>query len=179
MAPRLKTFITSDGLTEYIVAASSKPKALAAWGVRQDLFKEGRAHETDDPELVKLAEAAPGEVITRRLVAKVADLPSAEVIPFKPRPRARPEPRAKAAPPAKAKPPPKPWSPAPADVRRVADLERRLQAHEARYAETRDALAMERRRLDEREARERSRYRNERDDLEGKLAAAKRRLRPS
>ena len=35
MAPRLKVFFTSDGLTDYVVAVSSKAKALAAWGVRR------------------------------------------------------------------------------------------------------------------------------------------------
>jgi len=65
MAPRLKAFVTSDGLTDYVVAASSKPKALAAWGSHQDLFKTGLAHETDDPELVAAASAQPGEVLRR------------------------------------------------------------------------------------------------------------------
>src|SRR5207302_4006506 len=65
MAPRLKVFVTSDGLTDYIVAASSKPKALAAWGSHQDLFKTGLAHETDDPALVKAATAQLGEVLRR------------------------------------------------------------------------------------------------------------------
>lgn len=65
MAPRLKVFVTSDGLTDYVVAVSSKAKALAAWGVRQDLFKEGAAHEADDPALVKAALAQPGEVLRK------------------------------------------------------------------------------------------------------------------
>lgn len=65
MAPRLKVFLTSDGLTDFVVAASSRPKALAAWDVRQDLFKEGLARETDDPALVDAARAQPGEVLRR------------------------------------------------------------------------------------------------------------------
>src|SRR5678815_757140 len=65
MAAKLKVFVTSDGLTDYVVAVSSKAKALAAWGVRQDVFKEGAAHETDDRELVKAATAKPGEVLRR------------------------------------------------------------------------------------------------------------------
>ena len=175
MAPRLKTFITSDGFTDYIVAVSSKPKALAAWGVRQDLFQEGRAHETDDPELVKAAEASPGEVITRRVadLAKLTERPMAEVIRFTPAAKAKSD-----AKPAKLRSAPKPWAPAAADVRRVADLERRFGESQARHAEAQDALALERKRLDEREAHERSRFRAERDELESKLAAAKRRLRP-
>jgi hypothetical protein len=65
MAPRLKVFVTSDGFTDYVVAASSRAKALAAWGVRQDVFKEGAAHETDDPALVKAATAQSGEVLRK------------------------------------------------------------------------------------------------------------------
>ena len=65
MASRLKVFVTSDGLTDYVVAVSSKAKALAAWGVHQDVFKEGAAHQTDDPVLVKAATARPGEVLRR------------------------------------------------------------------------------------------------------------------
>ena len=66
MAARLKVFITGNGFTDYVVAASSRPKALAAWGVSQDLFKEGAARETDDPALVKAALAQPGEVLERK-----------------------------------------------------------------------------------------------------------------
>ncbi|MET0273491.1 MAG: hypothetical protein ABW360_10925, partial [Phenylobacterium sp.] len=65
MAPRLKVFLTSDGLTDYVVATSSKAKALAAWGSHQDLFKTGSAHETDDADLVKAATAKPGEVLRK------------------------------------------------------------------------------------------------------------------
>jgi hypothetical protein len=70
MAARLKVFVTSDGLTDYVVAATSRAKALAAWGVRQDLFKEGRAAETADAALVAAALAKPGEVLTRSKGAK-------------------------------------------------------------------------------------------------------------
>ena len=65
MAARLKVFVTTDGLTDYVVAASSRAKALAAWGLRQDAFKEGRAHETQEPALTKAALASPGEVLRR------------------------------------------------------------------------------------------------------------------
>lgn len=65
MAARLKTFVTSDGMTDYVVATSSRAKALAAWGVRQDLFKEGRAYETNDPALIRAAAAQPGEVLRK------------------------------------------------------------------------------------------------------------------
>lgn len=62
---RLKTFITSDGLTDFVVATTSRPKALAAWGVRQDLFKQGAARETDEAALVKAATKTPDVVLER------------------------------------------------------------------------------------------------------------------
>ena len=68
MAPRLKVFVTTNGLTQYAVATSSKAKALAAWGTKQDLFKEGMASETNEAPLVQAALARPGEVVTRSVV---------------------------------------------------------------------------------------------------------------
>ena len=48
MALKLKTFVTSNGLTDFVVGTTSKTKALAAWGVGQDLVKAGQAHETEE-----------------------------------------------------------------------------------------------------------------------------------
>ena len=63
MAPRLKVFSWSDGFHSWTVATSSRPKALDAWAVEQDLFKSGLAHEiTDGPEH-EAALAKPGTVI--------------------------------------------------------------------------------------------------------------------
>src|SRR5437870_11630324 len=107
MAPRLKTFVTSDGLTDYVVATTSRAKALAAWGLRQDVFKEGAARETDDPALVKAASARPGEVLRRPAGTR------GELQKLKP---------AKAG---KAKGPSK------AQLKKVADLETKLQALDA------------------------------------------------
>lgn len=39
MAQKLKVFTWSDGFHAHTVAVSSRPKALAAWGVSQDIFK--------------------------------------------------------------------------------------------------------------------------------------------
>ena len=100
MAARLKVFVTSDGLTDHVVAASSRPKALAAWGAHQDLFKTGGARETTDPELVKAALARPGEVLRR--AADTPDIP-------------QPTPR-----------PPKPKGPSKADLARIARAKMRL-----------------------------------------------------
>jgi hypothetical protein len=128
MAARLKVFVTSDGLTDFVVAATSKPKALAAWGSHQDLFKTGLAHETDDPALVKAAHAQPGEVLRRAAGTR------GELAKLKPAKAARPKPE-------------KPKGPSKAALRKVADLEARLAALDAaqakaaaRYAKDREAL---------------------------------------
>lgn len=110
MAARLKVFVTSDGLTDYVVAASSKPKALAAWGSHQDLFKTGLAHETDDAALVKAATAQPGEVL-RRAAGSRATLEKLKPV--------------KAA---------KPAGPSKAALKRVADAEAKLAAADAAHA---------------------------------------------
>jgi hypothetical protein len=125
MAPRLKVFLTSDGLTDYAVATSSKAKALAAWGSHQDLFKTGLAHETDDPELVAAATAQPGEVLRRPANARAA------LARLKPPTR-----KAAAAAPGKVEPAkvePVKAGPSPAALKKVADLERRLADLEAEH----------------------------------------------
>ena len=126
MAARLKVFITTDGLTDYVVAATSRPKALAAWGVHQDLFKTGQARETDDPKLVKAAQARPGEVLRRSAGEPV--LPKA--------------------PPKTAKP----KGPTQAQRNRLAKAEAALEALAAERAAAADDIAAERAALDRREA---------------------------
>jgi hypothetical protein len=150
MAPRLKVFVTSDGLTDYIVAASSRPKALAAWGVRQDLFKEGQAQETDDPALVKAALAQPGEVLRRSTGAQ------GKLAKLKP---------IKAA---------KPAGPSKAELERIAALEARLAALKADHARAAAKLAGERERLERRIAALEKAQAKERETLEARLSAARR-----
>lgn len=71
MAPRLKLFEWSDGFHTFTVAASSRPKALAAWGSGQDLFATGLAKEIDDSPDAEAAKASPGTVVERRLDVKL------------------------------------------------------------------------------------------------------------
>lgn len=54
-----------------MVAASSQAAALRAWGTRQNLFAEGRARITDDPQAVEAARAHP-EIPLRRAVGSAA-----------------------------------------------------------------------------------------------------------
>jgi hypothetical protein len=144
MAARLKVFVTSDGLTDFVVAATSKPKALAAWGSHQDLFKTGLAHETDDPELSAAAQAQPGEVLRRPAGSRAA---LAKLQPVK---RARPAPK----------------GPSKATLRKVADAERRLAEAQAAHGAALADLEARRETLEARWAAERAR-------LEAALDAAR------
>lgn len=65
MAARLKVFTWSDGFHAYTVAASSRPKALEAWGSGQDLFASGLAQQITEGPDFDAAMALPGEVIQR------------------------------------------------------------------------------------------------------------------
>jgi len=149
MAARLKVFVTSNGLTDYVVATSSRPKALAAWGVHQDLFSTGAARETDDPALVEAALAQPGEVLERP-AGSAAQLKAI-----------------------KAEPAPKKNEPSKAALKKVADLEARLEALEARWAGQVAALQKAREELDAREAREQAEDEAERAKLNEQLAKAR------
>jgi hypothetical protein len=64
MARKLKVFSWSDGLHDYTVAVTSRAKALEAWDVGRDLFKDGTAREVADGQAHDAALAAPGAVVT-------------------------------------------------------------------------------------------------------------------
>lgn len=149
MAPRLKVFITSDGLTDYVVATSSRPKALAAWGAHQDLFKTGGARETDDPALVKAAVAQPGEVLRRPADSKGALSKIAKARPVKPK------------------------GPSKAALRKVERLKRSLEALAERRADAEARLEAEREALEARAEREAARLDAEAAKLEAALSAAR------
>jgi hypothetical protein len=63
---KLKTYTAEiDGLHDWIVAAPNQRAALDAFGVNQNLFAQGEAGATDDPNLVKAAAAKPGVPLRR------------------------------------------------------------------------------------------------------------------
>lgn len=111
MAAKLKVFTWSDGFHAFTVAATSRPKALAAWGIDQDLFATGLAHEVAEGPDRDAALASPGAVISRGLSVDVGKAEKR-----KPRPSN-----------AKAK-------------ARLAALEAELEALETRHAEEVQAL---------------------------------------
>ncbi|MET3906767.1 colicin import membrane protein [Bradyrhizobium sp. S3.3.6] len=62
---KLKTYQTSLGFYDQAVAAPSMKAALDAWGARSNLFHQGIAKETDDPDIVAATMASPGVVLRR------------------------------------------------------------------------------------------------------------------
>jgi len=57
---KLKTYQTSLGFYDQAVAAPSMKAALEAWGASSNLFHQGAAKETDDPDIVAATMASPG-----------------------------------------------------------------------------------------------------------------------
>ncbi|MGY8685346.1 cell envelope biogenesis protein TolA [Bradyrhizobium sp. UFLA05-153] len=65
MARKLKTYQTSLGFFDLAIAAPSMKAALAAWGADSNLFHQGAAKQTDDPDVIAATMAAPGVVLKR------------------------------------------------------------------------------------------------------------------
>src|SRR6516164_4376316 len=81
MAKKLKTFQTSLGFYDLAIAAPSMKAALEAWGAGSNLFHQGVANETDDPDVVAATMSRPGVVLKRPAgsngrFAEQSDLPS-------------------------------------------------------------------------------------------------------
>lgn len=65
MARKLKTYQTSLGFFDQAIAVPSMKAALEAWGADSNLFHQGAAKETDDPDVVAATMAKPGVVLKR------------------------------------------------------------------------------------------------------------------
>jgi hypothetical protein len=63
--PKLKVYRTPIGFHDAYVAAPSQKAALAAWGTTKNLFSRGAAELVTDAKLTKEPLAKPGEVIKR------------------------------------------------------------------------------------------------------------------
>src|SRR3954447_11903678 len=65
LARKLKTYQTSLGFFDLAIAAPSMKAALQAWGADSNLFHQGVAKQTDDPEVVAATLAKPGVILRR------------------------------------------------------------------------------------------------------------------
>src|SRR6478672_6062537 len=83
MPRKLKTYQTSLGFYDLTIAAPSMKAALVAWGAGSNLFHQGFAKETDDPDVVAATMAKPGVVLRRPAgssgrFAEHSDLPTGD-----------------------------------------------------------------------------------------------------
>jgi hypothetical protein len=65
MAKKLKTYETSLGFFDLAIAAASMKAALEAWGADSNLFHQGVAKQSEDPDVIAATMAAPGVVLKR------------------------------------------------------------------------------------------------------------------
>jgi hypothetical protein len=65
MAKKLKTYQTSLGFFDQAIAAPSMKAALEAWGADSNLFHQGAAKESRDPDVIAATMAKPGVVLKR------------------------------------------------------------------------------------------------------------------
>ncbi|MBR0780192.1 cell envelope biogenesis protein TolA [Bradyrhizobium iriomotense] len=100
---QLKSYQTSLGFYDQAVAAPSMKAALEAWGASSNLFHQGVARETEDPDIVAATMAKPGIVLRRPVGSDgpfteraelPADLAGGDARPRSKRRPARPAPKA-------------------------------------------------------------------------------------
>lgn len=156
MARKLKVFCYSDGFHSWTVAAPSRAKALEAWGVKRDLFRDGAAREIQIGPDREAALAAPGELIERGLSVDIGE------VERKRAPKAKPKPET-------------PKSDAKARAR-VEALEAEMAALDEAQAEETAALEAERAALEREAAALARRQRKAREALKAKLKTARAKL---
>lgn len=67
MARKLRIYQTSLGFFDLAMAAPSMKAALEAWGADSNLFHQGAAKESHDPDIIAATMAKPGVVLSARL----------------------------------------------------------------------------------------------------------------
>lgn len=169
-APRLKVFAARFGFHDSVVAAPSQAKALEAWGIRQNLFAEGRAAVTDDPAAIAAALAHPGTPL-RRAVGSKDPFSLEPGLPDVPAPPKAKRPDLKLVPKAVAPAPPPP------DRSALEAAEKALAAINARRIEEEAELARRREALESEEAASRQRWIKDRKAAEANLHKARRAYR--
>ena len=65
MVKKLKTYETSLGFFDLAIAAPSMKAALEAWGADSNLFHQGAAKQSEDPDVVAATMAKPGVMLKR------------------------------------------------------------------------------------------------------------------
>ena len=81
MTRKLKTYQTSLGFYDLAIAAPSMKAALEAWGAGSNLFHQGVAKESGEPDVIAATMSKPGVVLRRTVGSdgpfrQHADLPT-------------------------------------------------------------------------------------------------------
>lgn len=147
---KLKVFQAQFGFYDTVVAAPSQAAALRAWGVHQNLFADGKAQVTDDPQAVEAALAHPETPLKRAVGSSEPFALEATSLPDVPDAPKKPAGKPVAKKPTK----PEPAPPPPADRSKLDAAEKAL--HE----------------LDERRKREEADLRREAEELEARRMSA-------
>jgi hypothetical protein len=170
MARKPKVYAADiDGLHEWIVAAPNQAEALAAFGISQNLFAQGRATTTSDEDAVAAAAAAPGVPLRRLKGSSDAFAPIEAVGDEKAWSRAA---KAAGVKPGRAKPKVR-------DRRPLDAAEAKLEAFEAEAEAAIAALDREQAALDARRGRLAREQAERRAALDEAVAEAKRRFEAS
>ncbi len=151
MGKKLKVFAWSDGFHAYTLATTSRAKALAAWGFKRDLFKDGEAREISSGQDFDLALSRPGEIVERGVSVDIGKAPR--------RPPAKPKP-----------------GPTKADIASVARLEASLAALDQEHDRETAILERKRKALEVRRAALSSEFGARRTELVERLDAARAKL---
>lgn len=165
MPRKLKTYQTSLGFYDLAIAAPSMKAALDAWGAGSNLFHQGAARETDDPDVVAATMSKPGVILRRPAgssgrFAEHSDLPTGDEAEGR-RERHRPK--------AKKLPPPKISEKA---ARKAAlDFERERKRHEAKRRREVTAEAKKRERRERAVAKAQAVFDKAKRDHEARTAA--------
>jgi len=169
---RLKVYQAQFGFHDSVVAAPNQAAALAAWGMRQNLFAEGRAKLAEDPAAVEAALGHP-ETPLRRAIGSNDPFSLAPNLPRVPDPPKRPKPALKVVPKVKAL---EPAAAAP-DRSEVDAAEKALTAINRRRLEDEADFQRRREALEAEEAASRRRWTADRKTAEARLDKARRAYR--
>lgn len=167
MPRKLKTYTTSIGFFDLAIAAPSMKAALEAWGSRQNLFHQGLAEETNDPDIMAATLQKPGVVLRRAVGTNAAFQENAALPKSLPDARGRREPRQRADPPKKPK-----AATAPSSMGQKAAIIQ-FEKEKARREKQREQDEAERKRQDALEERDNERRRKVVEKAQAVLARAR------
>jgi hypothetical protein len=151
---QLKVYRTAVGFRDAYVAAPSRAAALRAWGTGKDLFARGAAEEVTDTALTGEALSKPGEVVYRTRGGLEEQVAALGALPARGARRAESD---RTEPPKRKQAAPRP-RPSRADLEaadaKIADLLHEQEQAEAALRQRERALAAERKKIEERCARQ-------------------------